>query len=91
MISKGKRVRIAYNLTIDGKLIKSISATKPLRYVHGKKEISTGLENALRGLKVGDRKQFVLSTKDGYGLENHKSFMEMPKSMFLKKDHFIGR
>jgi FKBP-type peptidyl-prolyl cis-trans isomerase SlyD len=91
MISKGKKVRIAYNLTVDGKLIKSISAVKPLRYVHGKKEISMGLENALRGLKVGERKEFVLSPKEGYGFENSKSFMEMPKSRFPKRDHIIGK
>ena len=91
MISKGKKVRIAYNLTVDGKLIKSISAVKPMRYVHGKKEIAAGLEKALRGLKVGDRKEFILLPKDGYGLENSKSFMEMPKSRFPKRDHIIGK
>ncbi len=91
MISKGKKVRIAYNLTVDGKLIKSISAAKPLRYVHGKKEISLGLEKALRGLKVGDRKEFILSPKEGYGFENSKSFMEMPKTRFPKRDHVIGK
>ncbi len=91
MISRGKRVRIAYDLVIDGKLIKSMSVTKPLRYVHGNKETSRGFENALKGLKTGDRKKFVLSPKDGYGLENPKSFIEMPKSRFLKKDHFVGR
>ncbi len=91
MISKGKKVRIAYNLTVDGKLIKSISAVKPLRYVHGKKEISLGLEKALRGLKVGERKEFVLLPKDGYGFENSKSFMEMPKTRFPKRDHVIGK
>ena len=91
MISKGKKVRIAYNLTVDGKLIKSINASKPFRYIQGKREISQGFQKALQGLKIGDRKQFILSPKEGYGLENPKSFMEMPKSRFLKKDHFIGR
>ena len=91
MITNGKKVRIAYNLTVDGKLIKSIGASKPLRYIHGKKEISAGLEKALKGLKVGERKKFTLSPKEGFGLMDPKSFMEMPKSRFLKKDHFIGK
>ena len=91
MISKGKKVRIAYNLTVDGKLIKSINATKPLRYVHGRKEIALGLEKALKGLKVGERKKFTVSPKDGYGPENPKSVMEMSKSRFMKKDHYIGK
>ncbi len=91
MISQGKKVRIAYNLTVNGKLVKSISSVKPLRYVHGKKQISAGLEKALKGLKVGDSKEFVLSPKDGYGLEDPKSFMEMPKSRFPRRDHFVGK
>ena len=91
MISKGKKVRIAYNLTVDGKLIKSVSGSKPLRYVHGKKEIFKSLENALRGLNVGDHKEFSLSPEDAYGPEDPSSFVEMPKSRFLKKNHFIGR
>ena len=91
MISKGKKVRIAYNLTVEGKLIKSISATRPLRYVHGRKEIILGLENELRGLKVGERKKFTVSPKNGYGPENPASVMEMSKTRFMKRDHFIGK
>ena len=91
MISSGKTVRIAYNLTIGGKLIKCVSPVKPLRYIHGRKQISRGLERALRGLKVGESKDFSLSPKDGYGLEDPKLYMEMPKSRFQKKDHVIGK
>ena len=91
MISQGKKVRLAYNLTVNGKLIKSVSSIKPLRYIHGKKQISSGLEKELKGLNVGDSKEFELSPKDGYGLEDPKSFMEMPKSRFPKRDHFVGK
>ena len=91
MISQGKTVRIAYNLTIGGKLIKSVSSVKPLRYTHGKKQIFRGLENQLKGLKVGESKDFDLSPKDGYGPEDPKLYMEMPKKRFPKKDHVIGK
>ena len=91
MISQGKTVRISYNLTIAGKLVKSVSSVKPLRYVHGRKQIFSGLEQALKGLKVGESKDFSLSPKEGYGLEDPKLRMEMPKSRFQKKDHVIGK
>lgn len=91
MISKGKKVRIAYNLTIEGKLIKSVGTARPLWYVHGKKEIPLGLEKALTGLKAGDRKAFFVFPKNGYGTENPKSIIEMPKARFPKKDHVIGK
>ena len=91
MISQGKTVRIAYNLSVGGKLVKSVSSVKPLRYTHGKKQIFSGLEKALKGLHVGDSKDFSLSPKEGYGFEDPKLFMEMPKSRFPKKDHIIGK
>ena len=91
MISRGKKVRIAYDLTVDGKLIKSVHANKPLQYVHGKKQILPGLEKALQGLKLGERKVIRLSPKNGYGFEDPNSIMEMPKSRFPKRDHFVGK
>ena len=91
MVSKGKRVGIAYDLTVGGKLMKSIGSAKPHMYVHGKKEIFRGLEKVLQGMKLGERKEFVLSADAGYGSEDPKSFVEVPKTRFLAKDHFVGR
>ena len=91
MISRGKSVRIAYDLTVDGKLVKSVPSTKPMRYIHGKNEILPGLEKELRGLGLGDRKKIMLSPKAGHGIENPKSIIEMAKSRFPKRDHFIGK
>ena len=91
MISRGKRIKIAYDLTVDGKLVKSVHANKPLQYVHGRKEILPGLEKALQGLKLGEKKSIHLSPKNGYGVEDPNSIMEMPKSRFPKRDHFVGK
>lgn len=91
MICNGKKVALAYDLTVDGKLVKSIGTTRPFQYLHGNNEIPAGLEKALRGMKPGDRKRFCLSPKNGFGVENPKSVREIPKSCFPKKDHFIGR
>ena len=73
--STGKRIRIAYDLTVEGKLILSINSNKPLRYVQGKKEILPNLEKALKGLKPGEKKTVRLLPRDGYGLENPGSIM----------------
>ena len=91
MATRGKRIRIAYDLTVEGKLIRSVPATNPLRYIQGQKEILPGLEKALKGLKLGERKVIRLSPKNGYGVENPGSILEMPKSRFPKRDHFIGK
>ena len=91
MSTRGKGIRIVYDLTVDGKLVHSINANKPLRYVQGRKEILPGLEKALKGLKPGQKKAVRSSARDGYGLEDPDSIMEMPKGRFPKRDHFIGK
>ncbi len=91
MINRGKSVRIAYDLSVAGKLVRSVHSNKPLRYTHGKKQIPLGLEKALNGMNVGDRKKIVLAPKDGYGVENPASIMEMPRQRFPKRDHFVGK
>lgn len=91
MISKGKTVRIAYDLTVGGRLVKSVCAERPMRYVHGRRQLPEALQKALRGLHVGDRKEIVLTIKDGHGRSDSRSVMEMSKERFAKKDHFVGR
>ncbi len=90
-ISKGKKIAIAYTLSSEGKLIKCVSSQKPFRYVYGKKGIVSGLEKRLKGLKVGDQREFKLSPREGYGLEDPKSIMESDRSKFPSKDHFVGK
>ena len=91
IISTGKTVAISYDLTVEGRLIKCISSQKPLRYIHGKKQILPGLEKRLRGLKVGDQREFDLAPVEGYGTENPRSIMEVDKKRFPKGNHVIGK
>ena len=94
MICKGKSVRIAFDLMVDGKLVQSVHPGKPLKYLHAENKnrtIPLGLEKGLKGMKLGEKRKIVLPPKAGYGLQNSESIMEMPKSRFSKRDHFIGR
>lgn len=94
MITKGQTVKIAFDLTVDGKLIRSVHSTKPLCFVYGseeEKEIPAALQKAIRHLHVGDRRQLMLSPKQAHGEVNPESFVEMPKSRISTKFHFIGK
>ena len=91
MTHRDKRIRIAYDLTVDGKLVNSFNKDKSDRYVQGKKEILPGLEKALVGAKSGEKRKISLSPKNGYGVRNPLCVMEMQKARFPKRDHFIGK
>ena len=91
MITRGKRVAVAYDLWVDGKLVKSIVDTRPQWYLHGQKKMGIGFEKAVHGMNVGERRSFVLSPKQAHGAVNPKSFVEMPRANFAKRDLFIGK
>lgn len=56
----------------------------PFSYLHGHQNIVPGLESALEGMKVGDKKKVVVEPKDGYGDINPTLKMDLNRSQFPK-------
>ena len=68
MIAKNKVVSMSYCLKDEhGEELDRAGSDKPLEYLHGCGNIVPGLENALDGLKIGDKKDVTVEPKDGYG------------------------
>jgi FKBP-type peptidyl-prolyl cis-trans isomerase 2 len=67
MIKKGSQVRLHYTLTVDEEQIESSQGKDPLAYVHGSGEIIPGLEEAMDGMAVGEKKDVVVPAEKGYG------------------------
>ena len=62
-VSENKVVSIHYTLTNDkGDVLDSSSGKAPLAYLHGSKNIISGLENALIGKQVGDKFNISIPT-----------------------------
>ncbi len=98
MISKGKVVSLAYTLKDDGgQVLDRAETTEPFSYLHGVGQIVNGLESALEGLKVGDKKVVTVEPKDGYGELNPNLKVSVPKTEFpadakiQKGMQFVGR
>jgi FKBP-type peptidyl-prolyl cis-trans isomerase SlyD len=61
-------VTLQYKLRLDdGTLVEESEPDDPLVYLHGHENIIPGLENALTGMKIGDRKSVDVDPEDGYG------------------------
>lgn len=68
MIKNGTVASLAYSLKDDaGKILDSADSKDPFTYLHGHGNIISGLENALEGLKSGDKRKVTVGPKDGYG------------------------
>lgn len=57
---------------------------QPLTYLHGTQQIVVGLEKALTGLAVGDKKEVTVSPEEGYGDLDSKLRVKTPRSFFPK-------
>ena len=73
-------VEFEYTLTVDGAVVDSSQGRAPMKYVHGTGQIVPGLERQMAGLHVGDAREITVTPEDGYGLENPKALVEVPRS-----------
>lgn len=82
-VKDGVVVTLEYVLRLDdGDVIDSSEEDGPLEYLHGYGQIIPGLEKALVGLGVGDRKTVVVPPDEAYGDVDMEAFEIVPRSMF---------
>jgi FKBP-type peptidyl-prolyl cis-trans isomerase SlyD len=85
MVKKDAVVSLSYTLKNDtGQELDKSTPDKPFAYLHGNKQIVPGLENALEGLAVGDKKQVTVAPAEGYGEFMAELKMEVERSNFPK-------
>ncbi|MBC7385316.1 MAG: peptidylprolyl isomerase [Cryobacterium sp.] len=85
VIGSGKVVGMSYRLTDDkGVLLDQASHDEPFLYIQGASQIVPGLEKALEGVKIGEKKKVSVDAEEGYG-PLHDGL-----KMTVKKDQFPG-
>ena len=83
MITKNKVVSLSYCLKDEqGKELDKAGTDKPMVYLHGGGAIVPGLENALSGLKVGEKKEVTIKPEEGYGEVLSDLKMNVERKMF---------
>ena len=76
-------VSIEYELRLeDGEVVDKTEANDPLILLQGYGEIIPGLEEALYGMKVGDKKEVIVSPEDGYGEYDSDAYELLPRDLF---------
>jgi FKBP-type peptidyl-prolyl cis-trans isomerase 2 len=79
MVTEGNLVKVSYTLTVDGNVIDSTQEGKPFEFQVGNKQVIPGFEEAIIGMKAGEKKSFEVSPDKGYGHENPQGIQEVPK------------
>lgn len=84
-IMNGQVVSMEYTLKVDGNVMDTSEGREPLEYVHGAGNIIPGLEREMIGMAVGESKNVLVAAADGYGEDDDKAFMDVPREQFPKE------
>ncbi len=91
MIENGKQVAIEYSVfSDDNTQIDSNVGKDPLIFLFGSHQILPALEEALRGLDVGDNKEITLEPQHAYGEVNPHAFKKVAANMIPEDLRFEG-
>jgi FKBP-type peptidyl-prolyl cis-trans isomerase SlyD len=86
MIKSGTVVNLKYSLkNSKGEVLDEAGvdhSPEPFSYLHGADQIVPGLEQALEGLKVGDKKNVTVTPEEGYGVRSSELQMTVKRAQF---------
>ena len=77
-------VSLEYTLRLEGdtEICDTSEGEEPLEFIQGRGHIISGLEQALYGMTVGQKKQLVVRPEDGYGELDPDAFEQIPRDAF---------
>ncbi len=79
-VKAGDTVHLHYTGTLlDGTTIDSSAGREPLQFVVGSGQIIPGLDVAIPGMKVGDKKVVKIGADDAYGQANDEMRQAVPR------------
>ncbi len=79
-IKEGDTVRIHYTGTLlDGKVFDSSEGRDPLEFAVGSGQIIPGLDAALSGMEIGEKKRVEIDCVDAYGPINPGMRQQIPR------------
>lgn len=82
-IKENQFVSLAYELTVDGKVVDSATAERPLDFIFGMGMLLPAFEEQIENKAVGDGFEFTLTPENGYGVLNESAVVELPKEIFM--------
>lgn len=83
VVEDDRVVSLSYVLRLENdEMFEHSETEEPLKFVQGHGQIIPGLESALYGMRVGDKKSIVVGPDEGYGDYDEGNFDVMSRSAF---------
>jgi peptidylprolyl isomerase len=81
----GDHVQVHYTGKFsDGSVFDSSTDSDPLSFTLGEGKIIEGFEDAVRGMKTGDKKTVIIPPEKGYGPRNDEMVIDVPLDQLPK-------
>ena len=85
-VKNGDKVKVHYTGRYeDGKVFDSSTDREPLDVEVGAAQVIKGFEDALLGMREGEKKTISISPEEGYGLPDPALLIEIPKANIPKE------
>ncbi len=81
-VQDGQIVTMDYTLWVDDEVVDTSEGAEPIEFLQGAGNIIPGLENQLYGMAVGDSKDVLVDSQDGYGDVDEEAFADVPRNQF---------
>lgn len=90
-VSNGKQVSLEYTLKLDDQSVLDTNVGgEPLKVMQGSHQIIPGVEKALDGMTVGEKKKFTVAPADAYGTVDPEAFQEVDKNLVPSDSRKVG-
>jgi FKBP-type peptidyl-prolyl cis-trans isomerase SlyD len=90
-ISKNRVASFHYKLFEGSEMLEDSGRSNPMLYMHGRKGLFQGLEDALEGKQTGDSVEVTLTPGQAYGERQDSPFQRVPvKHLMPKKKPRVG-
>jgi FKBP-type peptidyl-prolyl cis-trans isomerase 2 len=87
----GAVVHVQYTMwSARGEVLESNEGRPPLVFTLGNREVIAGLERALLGMKVGERRRVTIPPEDAYGPVDESAVTEVPKTRVPAEARVVG-
>lgn len=88
---EGSTVKVHYTGTLDsGETFDSSAGKEPIEFTVGEKQVIPGFEDAVRGMKVGEKKTVTLEKDAAYGESDPSLVQKVPKEAFGEVTPEVG-
>lgn len=81
-INLNKVVSLSYTLEVDGDILETVTAEKPMQFIFGTGYLLPKFEEQIINKVVGDTFDFTLVATDAYGEVNKEAIVDLPKNLF---------